>query len=134
MMKNTLRKNSILMESKNGHFAKTIMAKVDCGRGQYRNKTNPGVNMSEKEIRKRVECGFKENRKYESVGKKSLNNIVFDPDGLALSSKRKLVGRASEKCLVRKFEKPLKSNRVLLRVGGVRLSLMDYQPRSVHKE
>ena len=95
MMKNTLRKSSLLADVKHAHFSKT-MARMNIGRSQYRAKTNPNVvNLSEKEIKNKVECGFKENKKYQSLGKKSLNNIVFDPDGLMLSSKRKVVGRAS---------------------------------------
>ena len=92
------------------------------------NALNPMNNaVVNSEIKKKVDSCFREVKPYQVMSKTLLNQIVFDPDQMQISSKRKLVTRTSDKSLVRKFEKPLKSSRVLLRVGGVRLSLQDYQ-------
>ena len=55
------------------------------------------------DIRDKVESSFKENRRYQSLNKKSLNNIVFNPDTIVMFTKRKQAARGSDKSLVRKF-------------------------------
>jgi hypothetical protein len=80
-------------------------------------------------IKAKVEESFRQPQKSQSWGKNILTNIVFDPNSLFEASRRRWAVRASDKSLHRHFEKPVKSNRLRLRVGGVRLSLQEYQSR-----
>ena len=46
-------------------------------------------------IKSKVDEGFKETKRYQSLGRNILNNIVFDPDNMLAYTKRRIVARNS---------------------------------------